>query len=71
MIAYGAARYALTSGDKKQATELWPLIEWCLTKICKRKLNSGGVVDSDTVDSRAVFRQEPPISVPPLYIMMH
>ncbi len=54
MIAYGAARYALTSGDKKQATELWPLIEWCL-EYCKRKLNSGGVVNSDTDELEGRF----------------
>lgn len=30
MIAYGAARYALASGNKEEARQLWPLIEWCL-----------------------------------------
>ena len=54
MIAYGAARYALTSGDKKQAAELWPLIEWCL-EYCKRKLNNGGVVNSDTDELEGRF----------------
>lgn len=47
MIAYGASRYALSLGDKKTAEELWPLITWCL-EYCKRKLNEGGVVASDT-----------------------
>ena len=28
MIAYGAARYALAKADKKEAQELWPLIEY-------------------------------------------
>lgn len=37
MIAYGAARYALARGDKAEARELWPLIEWCL-EYCNRKL---------------------------------
>lgn len=46
MIAYGAARYALAYGDKKEASDLWPLIEWCL-EFCKRKLNKDGVVMSD------------------------
>lgn len=47
MIAYGAARYALSRGDKNEAEELWPLIEWCL-EYCKRKLNEEGVVSSDS-----------------------
>jgi len=53
MIAYGAARYALARGDKKEAEELWPLIEWCL-EYCKRKLNEEGVVasDSDELENR-------------------
>lgn len=53
MIAYGAARYALVRGDKKEAEELWPLIEWCL-EYCKRKINNAGVVasDSDELEGR-------------------
>lgn len=53
MIAYGAARYALARGDKKEAGELWPLIEWCL-EYCRRKLNEEGVVasDSDELENR-------------------
>ena len=53
MIAYGAARYALSRGDKKEAEELWPLIEWCL-EYCKRQLNEEGVVtsDSDELENR-------------------
>ena len=47
MIAHGAGRYALASGDPAQARELWPLIEWCL-EYCRRNLNSEGVVRSDT-----------------------
>lgn len=46
MIAYGASRYALASGSRKVASELWPLIEWCL-EYCRRNLNSEGVVRSD------------------------
>ena len=30
MIAYGAGRYALARGDRSEAEQLWPLIEWCL-----------------------------------------
>lgn len=46
MIAHGAARYALSHGNKAESEELWPLIEWCL-EFCNRKLNEGGVVASD------------------------
>jgi hypothetical protein len=53
MIAYGAARYALARGNKAEAMELWPLIEWCL-EFCKRKLTPSGVVasDSDELENR-------------------
>lgn len=53
MIAYGAARYAMELGDKAQAERLWPLIEWCL-EYCRRKINSRGVVasDSDELEGR-------------------
>ncbi len=54
MIAYGAARYALTSGDRKQASQLWTLIEWCL-EFCKRKVNEGGVVNSDADELEGRF----------------
>lgn len=47
MIAYGALRYVLARGDRKEAEELWPLITWCLD-YCKHKLNEEGVVASDT-----------------------
>lgn len=53
MIAYGATRYALARGSKTEAEELWPLIEWTL-EYCKRKINSKGVVasDSDELENR-------------------
>ena len=53
MIAYGAARYALARGDKEEARELWPLIEWCL-EYCRRKLTPDGVVasNSDELENR-------------------
>ena len=47
MIAYGASRYALARGDKAEAQELWPLIQWCL-EYCRCNLNGDGVVRSDT-----------------------
>ena len=53
MIAYGAAHYAMASGNKEQAQELWPLIEWCL-EYCDRHLNPEGVVmsESDEMEGR-------------------
>jgi hypothetical protein len=46
MLAYGASRFALASGDKTLATQEWPLVEWCL-EYCHRKLDTNGVVASD------------------------
>ena len=54
MIAYGASRFALAYGDKKNARELWPLIEWCL-EYCKRKVNDNGVVSSDSDELEGRF----------------
>lgn len=53
MIAYGAARYALTRGDRKIAEELWPLISWCLEYL-KRQTGPDGVIrsDSDELEGR-------------------
>lgn len=53
MIAHGAARYALASGDNKQVEKLWPFIKWCL-EYCHLKLNIEGVVmsDSDELEGR-------------------
>ncbi|MBI3123397.1 MAG: hypothetical protein HYZ10_03245 [Ignavibacteriales bacterium] len=53
MISYGASRFALASGDKNIAKELWKLIEWCL-EYCNRKLDKNGVVasDSDELEGR-------------------
>jgi len=54
MVAYGAARYALASGDRKIAEEMWPLVEWCL-EYCRRKTNSDGVVTSDSDELEGRF----------------
>ncbi|MDR1919258.1 MAG: hypothetical protein LBQ65_06390 [Tannerellaceae bacterium] len=54
MIAYGAARYALAKGDRQEAVELWPLIEWCL-EYCRRQLNEEGVVTSDSDELEGRF----------------
>ncbi len=53
MIAYGASRFALEYGDRDAAEELWKLISWCL-EYCRRKVNSDGVVasDSDELEGR-------------------
>ncbi len=53
MIAYGASRFALAYGDKNAANELWPLIEWCL-KYLERKKSPEGVIfsDSDELENR-------------------
>ena len=47
MIAFGASHFALASGDRKIAEELWPLIEWCLD-YCNRNKNEDGVITSDS-----------------------
>lgn len=54
MIACGAARYALARGDRAEAEELWPLIEWSL-EYCRRRLTSTGVVASDTDELEGRF----------------
>jgi len=53
MIAYGASRFALAYGDKNAASELWPLIEWCLEYL-ERKKSPEGVIfsDSDELENR-------------------
>jgi hypothetical protein len=53
MIAYGAARFALAYGDRQTAEELWKLIAWCL-EYCRRRVNPGGVVasESDELEGR-------------------
>ncbi|SIT08495.1 hypothetical protein SAMN05421766_10938 [Zobellia uliginosa] len=53
MIAYGAAQFALSTGDKEIGKELWPLIKWCL-EYNRRQLNSAGVVasESDEMEGR-------------------
>ncbi len=46
MTAYGAARWALATGDVALAREVWPFIEWCL-EFCQRKITADGVIASD------------------------
>ena len=47
MIAYGASHFAMATGDKAVAQELWTLIEWCL-EYCHRMRNEAGVIKSKT-----------------------
>ncbi len=58
MIAYGAARYALTRADRDEAEQLWPLIAWCLD-YCNYKLNDGGVVASNCDELEGRFPAGP------------
>src|SRR4029450_8545130 len=54
MIAYGAARYALTAGNYPEAAELWPLITWCLEYL-HRKTTPEGVIASDSDEPEGRF----------------
>lgn len=54
MIAYGAARFSLSLGDRQTAEKLWPLIEWCL-EYNKRHINTDGVVSSDSDELEGRF----------------
>jgi len=54
MIAYGASRFALATGNIETAKELWPLIEWCL-EFSHRKINGDGVVESDSDELEGRF----------------
>lgn len=53
MLAYGASRFALASGNKAWSKELLPLIDWCL-EYCRRHKTPEGVVasDSDELEGR-------------------
>ena len=54
MIAYGASRFALSTGNIDIARELWPLIEYCL-EFSRRKVNADGVVESDSDELEGRF----------------
>jgi hypothetical protein len=54
MIAYGASRFALATGNIEIAKELWPLIEYCL-EFSRRKVNADGVVESDSDELEGRF----------------
>ena len=53
MIAYGASRFALAYGDKETAKILWPLIEWCIEYLERKKTPQGVIAsDSDELEGR-------------------
>ncbi|WP_208933172.1 hypothetical protein [Rheinheimera sp. F8] len=53
MVAYGASRYALASGDPQQARQLLPLIDWCLAYNQRQKTADGVIAsDSDELENR-------------------
>ncbi len=54
MIAYGAGRFALASGNRAWAEELWPLISWCL-EYCRRQTTTEGIIASDTDELEGRF----------------
>jgi hypothetical protein len=54
MIAYGASRFALASGKRETARELWPLITWCLEYL-ERQKTPEGVIASDTDELEGRF----------------
>jgi len=54
MVAYGAARFGLTLGDRQTAQRLWPLIEWCL-EYNFRHLTKDGVVSSNSDELEGRF----------------
>lgn len=54
MIAYGASRFCLASGNSEWSQELWPLIAWCL-EYSNRQKNSLGVISSKTDELEGRF----------------
>lgn len=54
MIAYGASRFSLASGDKEIAKEMWPLITWCF-EYMERQLTPEGVIASDNDELEGRF----------------
>ncbi|MFT4154546.1 hypothetical protein [Parafilimonas sp.] len=54
MIAYGASTFALAYADRDEAKKLWPLIEWCL-EFLRRKKTAEGVIQSDADELEGRF----------------
>ncbi|MEI7424266.1 MAG: hypothetical protein WCK18_19340 [Prolixibacteraceae bacterium] len=55
MIAYGASRFALAFGNRNTAGELWPLIEWSLEYL-ERKKSADGVIFSNSDELEGRFK---------------
>jgi len=55
MIAYGASRFALGYGNMNTAGELWPLIEWSLEYL-ERKKSADGVIFSNSDELEGRFK---------------
>lgn len=54
MLAYGAGRFVLASGNKAWGKELLPLIDWCL-EYGNRHKNTEGVITSDSDELEGRF----------------
>ncbi|NLR62385.1 hypothetical protein HGH93_30115 [Chitinophaga polysaccharea] len=54
MIAYGASRFALASGDTALAKQLYPLINWCLEYLERHK-RADGIITSDADELEGRF----------------
>jgi hypothetical protein len=54
MIAYGAARFALATGDTATARQLYPLINWCLQYLELHK-RADGIITSDADELEGRF----------------
>lgn len=53
MLAYGASRFALASGNKAYGEELWPLITWCLEYLKQKELPDGSIAsNTDELEGR-------------------
>tara|TARA_R110002050_G_scaffold177889_1_gene311074 strand:- start:20260 stop:22299 length:2040 start_codon:yes stop_codon:yes gene_type:complete len=53
MLAYGASRFVLASGNKQYGEELWPFITWCLEYLKRKQLPNGSVAsNTDELEGR-------------------
>lgn len=54
MIAWGASRFVLLTGDESIARDVWPLIDWCL-EYCRRRRNKQGIIESESDELEGRF----------------
>ncbi len=54
MYLYGGALFALSCGKESYGKRLWKNLLWC-AEYCRRKINQGGVVDSDSDELEGRF----------------